>query len=94
MRIGRRGILAVGAMLGAFLSMQAWDGRLTGAVQSDVLVPASSMGCESPLLTNTYADLTLRSTYFEAGTRLEFLQYPLPGFENDFRGWGLPLADD
>ena len=85
-----RGFFFVATLLVASLSIQAWDGRLTGALQSDVLMPASSMDCESLLLTNTYADFTLRSTYFEAGTRLEFLQYPLPGFESDFRGWGLP----
>ena len=85
-----RGFFFVATLLVASLSIQAWDGRLTGALQSDVLMPAISMDCESLLLTNTYADFTLRSTYFEAGTRLEFLQYPLPGFESDFRGWGLP----
>lgn len=26
----------------------------------------------------------------EAGARLEFTEYPLPGFENDFQGWGVP----
>lgn len=90
MRGGRRGFLVVGALLGAVLSMQAWDGRLTGSVQSDVLVPSNPDNYDSPLLTNTYTDLTLRSKYFEAGTRLEFLLYPLPGFEKDFRGWGVP----
>ncbi len=90
MRVGRRSFLIVGALLGAILSMQAWDGRLTGSVQSDVLMPSNPEAYDSRLLSNTYADLTLRSQYFEAGTRLEYLQYPLPGFEKDFRGWGLP----
>ena len=87
---GRRGILALTLLLGAVLSMQAWDGRLTGSVQSDVLVPANPEEYVSRVLSNTYADLTFRSRYLEAGTRLEYLQYPLPGFEKDFRGWGFP----
>ena len=41
-------------------------------------------------LTNTYADLMLQSKYVDAGARLEFLEYPLPGFEKDFEGWGVP----
>ena len=41
-------------------------------------------------LTNTYADLLLQSKYVDAGARLEYLEHPLPGFENDFAGWGVP----
>ena len=41
-------------------------------------------------LTNTYAGLQLQSKYVDAGARLEFLEYPLPGFEKDFEGWGVP----
>ena len=40
--------------------------------------------------TNTYADLMLQSKYVDAGLRLEYLDHPLPGFEKDFKGWGLP----
>ena len=70
--------------------MHAWDGRLTGSVQSDVLMPTNYEAYDSRFLTNTYADLTFRSTYVDIGTRFEYLQHPLPGFEKDFRGWGLP----
>lgn len=41
-------------------------------------------------MTNTYAELNLLNKYFQAGARLEYLDHPLPGFENDFKGWGVP----
>lgn len=66
----------------------------TGSIQSDVLVSQSdkSIGAEKKedVLTNTYADLQLQSRYVDAGARLEYLEHPLPGFENDFKGWGVP----
>ena len=68
---------------------------LHGSIQSDVLLPQedASIGTgsyNSWALTNTYADLYMMSQYIDAGARLEFTQYPLPGFEPDFQGWGLP----
>lgn len=30
------------------------------------------------------------SKYVDAGARLEFTEFPLPGFEPDFKGWGVP----
>ena len=38
------------------------------------------------VLTNTYVDLNLGSKYVDAGARFEFLKYPLPGYEPDFKG--------
>ncbi|MBQ0049249.1 MAG: hypothetical protein KBT12_03275 [Bacteroidales bacterium] len=73
-----------------------WKGvQLHGAVQTDILVPESdaSIGTEhtnDAIQTNTYVDLNLHSKYVDAGARLEYLQYPLPGFEADFKGWGVP----
>jgi hypothetical protein len=65
-----------------------------GSIQSDILFPQEDtiIGAEADkfALTNTYIDLNLLSTYVDAGTRFEFLKYPLPGFESDFAGWGLP----
>lgn len=66
-----------------------------GSVQADVLFPETdiTIGTESykdKLLTNTYADVGLYSTYVDAGLRFEYLQHPLPGFEPDFKGWGVP----
>lgn len=68
---------------------------LRGSVQSDVLIPQEDQKIGTGTyndwaLTNTYAELHLLSKYITAGTRFEFLQYPLPGFEKDFKGWGLP----
>lgn len=67
---------------------------LSGSIQSDMLVPQSddAIGATKPedFLTNTYVDLHLQHHDFEAGARLEYLEHPLPGFENDFDGWGVP----
>ena len=67
---------------------------LSGSVQSDMLVPQSddAIGAQKTedFLTNTYVDLHLQHKDFEAGARLEYLEHPLPGFENDFEGWGVP----
>lgn len=78
-------------------SAGAWERKgitLSGSIQSDMLVPRNDSGTGAEktgdFLTNTYADLLLQSQYIDAGTRLEFLEYPLPGFEKDFEGWGVP----
>jgi hypothetical protein len=68
---------------------------LTGSLQSDILVPQTdeSIGAESYsewALNNTYLDLNLLSKNLEAGVRFEYLEHPLPGYEADFAGWGLP----
>lgn len=68
---------------------------LSGSIQSDILVPQDdekigTEHSEDKVLTNTYLDLNLGSKYVDAGARFEFLKYPLPGFEPDFKGWGVP----
>ena len=67
---------------------------LHGSVQSDVLLSKedTDIGAEKTgdLLTNTYVDLQLQSQYVDAGVRMEYLEHPLPGFEHDFEGWGVP----
>lgn len=68
---------------------------LTGSIHSEVLIPQEDEKIGSPkpddkVLTNTFADLALTSRYVDAGARLEFLKFPLPGFENDYKGWGVP----
>lgn len=82
------------AMLLAAPSLQA-QVTLSGSIQSDILIPQDDekIGTEHYsewALTNTYVDLKLASKYVEAGTRFEFLEHPLPGYENDFKGWGFP----
>ena len=67
---------------------------LHGTIQSDMLLPQndSEIGAEKTgdFLTNTYVDLQLQSQYVDAGVRMEYLDHPLPGFESDFKGWGVP----
>ena len=71
--------------------------RLSGSLQSDMLLAQkdSTIGADATdgrFLTNTYLDLKLSSRYVEAGARLEDLEHPLPGYESDFKGWGVPYA--
>ena len=80
------------------IGMQAQTGdhklTLSGSVQSDMLLPQEDdkIGAEKKedFQTNTYVNVRLQHDYFEAGARLEYLEHPLPGFENDFEGWGVP----
>lgn len=69
--------------------------NFTGSVQSDILIPQEDQAIGTGTyddwgLTNTYADFNLMSKYIDAGLRFEFTEFPLPGFENDFKGWGVP----
>lgn len=69
--------------------------RLSGSIQSDILLPekdktTGASADDGHFLTNTYLDLKATSRYIEAGARVEYLKHPLPGFENDIKGWGLP----
>lgn len=68
---------------------------LSGSIQSDVLIPQEDESIGTGTyddwgLTNTYAELHLLNQYVRAGARLEFTEFPLPGFENEFKGWGVP----
>ena len=67
----------------------------TGSVQSDILIPQEDEAIgtgkyDDWYLNNMYADFNLMSKYIDAGLRFEYKQFPLPGFENDFKGWGVP----
>ena len=66
----------------------------SGSIQSDMLIPQTDekIGAEKEedFQTNTYADILLQSKYADAGARLEYLEHPLPGFEKEFKGWGVP----
>ena len=91
-----RRLLLSSACLLALTATAQNDNKLTlsGSIQSDMLVPQSDskIGAEKTedFQTNTYVDLMLQHKDFEAGARLEYLEHPLPGFENDFDGWGVP----
>ena len=68
-----------------------------GNVRSDWLVPQNDVviGTETThqkLLSNTAAQFSLAYKQWEAGLRYEYQQQPLPGFEKDFTGHGLPYA--
>ena len=67
---------------------------LSGSIQNDVLIPQSDEKIGATTdgdwgKTNTYIDLNAQSKYVDAGVRFEYLQHPLPGFEDDFQGWGV-----
>lgn len=69
--------------------------QFSGSIQSDVLLPEEDekIGTEDYSewgLTNTFVELNATSKYVDAGARLEYLEHPLPGFENDYAGWGVP----
>lgn len=68
---------------------------VSGSIQSDILIPQDdeAIGTEKVnewALTNTFADVNVMSEHIDAGARFEFLKHPLPGFEKDYRGWGVP----
>ena len=86
-------LVLAAAMAMAFPAMSQIN--VSGSIQSDILIPQEDkeIGAEhsdDKVLTNTYLDLKLGSKYVEAGARFEFLKYPLPGYEPDFKGWGVP----
>lgn len=71
------------------------DIQIHGSIQTEFLVPESDkkIGTEDTsdkLQNNTYVDLNIGSKYVDAGARFEYLEHPLPGFEKDFKGWGVP----
>ena len=67
---------------------------LSGSIQSDMMIPENdeTIGAEKTgdFLTNTYVDLLLQSKHVDAGLRMEYMEKPLPGYESDFAGWGVP----
>jgi len=55
-------------------------------VQTDNLLDAPKF---NKFQDNTYVDFNLNSKNILAGLRLEYLQFPLPGYETDFAGYGI-----
>ena len=93
----RQLLLAVSCVLALTAQAQNDGNKLTlsGSIQSDMLLPQSDekIGAEKTedFQTNTYVDLLLQHKYVEAGARLEYLEHPLPGFDdNGFDGWSVP----
>lgn len=96
--INRLFCLALLSVSTAYCFAQEENGKkitVSGSIQSDILIPQDDdkIGTEKTndwALTNTYADVSVMSKHIDAGARFEFLKHPLPGFENDFKGWGVP----
>ncbi len=88
-------LVAVGALsLSCFAQDEDSKPTFTGSIQSDVLFPQedTKIGAQKYdewALTNTYADLHMLSKNVDVGARVEFTRFPLPGYEKDFKGWGL-----
>lgn len=87
--------LAIVTLLVTGLDAAAQSGlTFSGSIQSDILLPQTDKTiraqADEDVQTNTYVDLGLSSRYVDAGVRFEYLDHPLPGFESDFKGWGLP----
>ena len=82
----------------ATAQVQVGDVTITGSIQSDILLPQedTKIGAEKYdewALTNSYAEVSAMSQYVDAGVRLEFMRFPMPGFAEqnpDFKGWGVP----
>ena len=73
-----------------------YDVQITGSLQTDFLVPQedNNIGTgtyDDKVLNTTYAEVHALSKYVDAGVRLEYLDHPLPGFDKDFKGWGVPF---
>lgn len=65
-----------------------------GSVQADIVLPEvdneiNTGEYDQKILFNTYADVNMASRYVDAGLRAEFMKWPIPGYEEDFAGWGL-----
>ncbi len=99
MNITKRSALGLFLALALLPASAQEDGgrkvSIHGNIQSDILFPQEDEKIGTGTyddwgLTNTYVDLNLLSKYIEAGVRLEYMDYPLPGFEPDFKGWGVP----
>ena len=81
----------------SFYTAKAQDvATVSGSIQSDMLFPQSDTDIgatkDGDFNTNTYIDVLMQGRYVDGGFRVEYMEHPLPGFENDFKGMGLPNA--
>lgn len=69
-----------------------YNTTVNGSIQGDLLRPQGKQddGSNEDLRDNTYIDLNVTSKFMDAGGRFEYLEHPMPGFEHDFKGWGVP----
>lgn len=87
-------IVIVAATMAAGTVRADYPVAVHGSVQADIVFPEvdneiNTGEYDHKILFNTYAGVNLASKYFDAGLRAEFMKWPLPGYENDFAGWGL-----
>ena len=81
----------------SFYTAKAQDvATVSGSIQSDMLFPQSDTDIgatkDGDFNTNTYIDVLMQSRHVDGGFRMEYMEHPLPGFENDFKGMGLSNA--
>jgi hypothetical protein len=90
----KRLFLLATTLCGMLTAQGQQDVTVSGSVQSDMLLSTQNEDDKyyesGDFMTNTYLDVLLQSQYIDAGARMEYMEHPLPGFENDFKGWGLP----
>lgn len=100
MNISRRLLLPAALLIALQATAQSPDDgqpdrvSVHGSVQTDILFPEEDfkIGTEKyddKVLSNGYANAGIYSKYVDGGARIEYMQHPLPGFENKFKGWGL-----
>lgn len=93
-------LLLIGLLSGYLFGGYAQDKKVwnvSGSIQTNVLIPQKDKAIgateyESDVLSNSYADVSIAHRNVEAGVRMEYMKQPLPGFEVDFKGWGVPHA--
>ncbi len=91
-------VILLVALLPMMAMAQDDDKKVTisGSLQTDILFPqvdtviGTAKEYDFPVLSNTFLDLKLNSKYVTAGTRLELLNNPLPGYETAYKGAGIP----
>ena len=90
----KRLFLLATTLCGMLTALGQQDVTVSGSVQSDMLLSTQNEDDKyyesGDFMTNTYLDVLLQSQYIDAGARMEYMEHPLPGFENDFKGWGVP----
>ncbi len=79
------------------LTTRSWSSqiRATGSIQTEFLIPQEDEAIntgkyEKDVLNNTYFDLTINAPYVSVGGRFQWTKWPLPGYDTDFAGWGVP----
>ncbi|MCL1868440.1 MAG: DUF6029 family protein [Paludibacter sp.] len=78
-------VICAATCVAAQIKLGDWA-TLTGGVQTDNLLNAPKF---DKFQDNSYIDFNINSKYIFAGLRLEYLQFPLPGYESDFAGYGI-----